>query len=357
MPNRDTNGLEMKKREIAADINNYQRMLKSLIALYKFTKAEGGEFYFGGKILPTDHDSPTPDIIIKLPKLSIVGDAKRSLPDPNNTVNFASKEDYLKKFIEGDLIKQLKGYDIDISNVGIKTHDLILLAPQGCADAVAMLKFDFLDKNKKIFDRKFILLAYVVEPLANTEQIRISYEWGGISSKEFEDKIKRGKISYYSGELDKEMGMFKIFEENKGATPIVYVMQLLWAHIFPEINKKSDKNTILEWYKAGENVFEVKLSKLLKYLTKLYSLPYITDENGSNERTQFKIQLVSSAMENFVKMGLVERDGDEEVTENTKYKVTWKELPEKEIIGYFVEKMWNNGLFKGEEVGQTKLNK
>jgi hypothetical protein len=355
MSNKDTDGLELKKREIAADINNYQRLLKALIALYKFTKTEGGEFYFGGKIIPSDPNSPTPDIIIKLPKISIVGDAKRSLPNPNNTANFTSSEDYLKKFIENDLIRQLKGYDIDISNIGIKNHDLILLAPHGATDAMALLKFDFLNKKKNVFDRKFILLVYVVEALANTEQIRISYEWGGLSSKEIEDKIKRGKISYYSGELDREMGMFKIFEENNGATPMVYVMQILWAHIFPEIIKKSDKDPILDWYKKGENVFEVKLSKLLKYLTKLYSLPYIADGNGTSERIQFKIQLVSNAMENFVKMGLAERD-EKEVTENTKYKVTWKELPEKDITSYFVEKMWNNGLFKGEEVGQAKLD-
>ncbi|MEM0143199.1 MAG: hypothetical protein QXL94_04515 [Candidatus Parvarchaeum sp.] len=354
MSDKDSEGLKNKKREIAADINNYQRLLKSLIALYKFTKNEGGEFYFGGRINPEDKNSPTPDIIIKLPKLAIVGDAKRSLPNPNNHEIFASDEDYLKKFIENDLIKQLKSYDVDISNIGIKNHDLILLAPQGCADAMAILKFDFLDKQKNVFERKFILLVYVVEPLANTEQIRLSYEWGALSSSEIEDKIKRGKISYYRGELDKEMGMFKIFEENNGATPIVYVMQLLWTQIFPEIIKKSDKDTILEWYEKGENAFEVKLSKLIKYLTKLYLLPYIVDSNGSTERIQFKIQLISAAMENFVKMGLVERDNGD-VTENTKYKVIWKELPEKEITSYFIEKMWKSGVFEGEEVGQKKL--
>jgi hypothetical protein len=327
--------VEEEIRKIRSQIDDYKRLLKALIALYKYTEEQlKGKFFFGGNIKSKNSESPvTPDIIIKLPNYAIIGEAKKSLPAPES---FESKEQYIKKVIEGNLIHQLKKYDENFEMYEIKEHDIILLAPESSTEAIGILKFDYLDKQNP-FKRKFSLLVYAVEPVGNTEEVRVVLSWGTLSLENFYDKLRRG-IKYYTGQLTKEIGKFKIYEENETATPIVYVMEILWSQIFPEIIKKSEKDRILEWYKEQKNEFEVKLSKLLEYLEKMYSLPYISISETS--RIQFKKELVLKSMENFVKIGLAEiiSNGDDPT-----YKITWKPLPKKEIIDYFIKRMLAKG--------------
>jgi hypothetical protein len=340
--------VEEEIRKIRSQIDDYKRLLNALIVLYKYTEEQmNGKFFFGGTIKSKSGSSITPDIIIKLPNYAIVGEAKRSLPNPKS---FESKEQYIKKIIEENLIRQLQKYDEDFEIREIKEHDIILLAPESSTEAIGILKFDYLDKQNP-FKRKFALIVYAVEPVGNTEEVRVILSWGTLSLEDFYDKLRRG-LKYYTGELTKEIGKFKIYEENEAATPIVYVMEILWSQIFPEIIKKSEKDKILEWYKEQKNEFEVKLSKLLEYLDKMYCLPYISP--NETLRIQFKRKLVLKAMENFVKIGLAKiiSNGDDPT-----YKIILKPLPEKELIDSLIKMMLAKEVITPEKSEKAKDTK
>lgn len=335
--------IEKKIREERKNIDNYKRLLKTLIVLYKFTKEKyNGEFYFGGNITPKNgKPNVTPDIIIKLDNNAIIGEAKKSLPEPEN---FESKEEFIKKVIEEKIINQLKKYDNEFSEIEAEEHDIILLVPESASNAIAILKFDYFDKGNPL-KRKLALLVYTIEDMANTEEIRVRLDWGSLSTSQIQDDLRR-TIKYYEGQISKELGKFKIFEEHKGSTPIIYVMYILWSQIFPDIIEKSKKERIIEWYKEQKNEFEVKHSKLVEYLGKMYSLPYLSPGDSPNSRIQFRSKLISDAMENFVKIELAQIVSS---SSDPLYRVTWKKLPEKDVIGYFAKKLHSNDKEKVEE--------
>jgi len=141
-----------------ADINNYENLLKAVLALKKYFEEEkNAQFYFGGHLINSqkkenpNYKGDTPDIIVETSSKSLLGEAKKSLPDPST---FVSKEQYIKSVIENKIMAQLKKYDADFENLKIKDHDVFLLVPEHNNDALGILKFDYLDKDKH-FQNKF----------------------------------------------------------------------------------------------------------------------------------------------------------------------------------------------------------
>ena len=142
-----------------ADINNYENLLKAVLALKKYFEEEkNAQFYFGGHLINSqkkenpNYKGDTPDIIVETSSKSLLGEAKKSLPDPST---FVSKEQYIKSVIENKIMAQLKKYDADFENLKIKDHDVFLLVPEHNNDALGILKFDYLDKDKH-FQNKFL---------------------------------------------------------------------------------------------------------------------------------------------------------------------------------------------------------
>ncbi|MEK6893942.1 MAG: hypothetical protein AABX10_00600 [Nanoarchaeota archaeon] len=325
-------------RKRKAEFNNYESLLKALIVLKKYLEENlNARYYFGGKLKKTGGSDQTPDIIIELNDTQgIIGEAKKSL---RGLIQGESKATYLKNYVEGDLIKQLRKYDSAFDNFKVKEHDLVLLAPQVDSEALGIIKFDFLENNNNQFSRNFAILVYSIELQANTKRILIRHDYGKLSNENLFDKLRRG-ISYYEGQITKELSKYKVYEENEDATPLEYIMVILWDSIFNEIINSSDKEQIAERYRKKENKFQVNLSKLMDHLKRMYTLPTISiDGVNNNHRQQFKINSVRNAMEIFCHIGLAnvinKNNGD------ILYEITLKILPEKDELTYFLNKIYD----------------
>lgn len=322
-----------------AECNDYRNLLKAMLALKKFLEGEkGAKYFFGEKLKKKGKPAQTPDIIIKLRKGGLIGEGKKSL---RGLLDNESKQEYIKRYIEKGIIKQIKKYDNKFDNLNISNHDLFLMAPRSDSEALGIIQIDYLEEVESPFERKFSLIVYSVEPKANTDFIQVRLRYGDISNKEVLDSLRRG-INYKTGDIADEMGKYKIYEENKNSTPIQYVMLILWDSIFNEILQSSNKESIIERYKKRENKFKVRLSKLMEYLRKMYTLPtYSSGKNFSsdNERNQFKKEVVRDAMDIFCKIDLarmVSKSG-----KNVVYEVTKKQLPEKKELEYFLGKIYD----------------
>ncbi len=342
-----------------AEINNYENLLRAILALKKhFEQDKKNKFYFGGKIVNKDKEKyqnytgDTPDIIIQTNKRALLGEAKKSLPNPKES---RSKKQYIKKILEENIIEQLKKYDQNFENLVPKEHDIFLLVPEHENEAIGMLKFDYLEK-KKPFKNKFFLLVYNIGLLANTKSIMVKLDYGECSDKVLLDKLRRA-IRYNEKDLANELGKFKIFEENEDATPVEYVMSLLWTSIFPELVKANDKEQILERYARQENKFTVKLTKMMSYLTDLYSLPtFKSGKDHSNDRTQFKTKLVKNAMNRLITLGLAREIPIQ--GPDVSYEIYHKPLHKKDELEYFIESGYEKGNERKEfnVTGIKKLN-
>lgn len=326
-------------RERIAECNNYQNLLRALLALKKHFESRNSKYYFGGKLKKEGKPDQTPDIVIELEgqELGLIGEAKKSLRgrDPNRP-----KEEYILEYIEGKIVKQLKKYDTSFDNFQVKKHNLFLLAPQANLDALGILKFDYLDKKKDLFERTFSIITYSIELRGNTKQIIVKMDYGSIDNERIFDDLRRG-IGYFEGELSEEIGRYKIFEENENSTPLEYIMLILWDSIFNEILNSSSKENVLKQYKERENKFSVKLTQLMDYLNRMYTLPIFNGQDNSsqsNDRPQFKKKVVIDAMEVFCFMGLakiLDKNGSE-IT----YEVILKSLPEREELSYFLKNIY-----------------
>ncbi|MCL5018145.1 MAG: hypothetical protein M1416_00030 [Candidatus Pacearchaeota archaeon] len=341
-----------------AEINNYENLLRAILSFKKFIEETlHAKYYFGGKLKKEKNFDQTPDIIIELNKdEGIIGEAKKSLRKIGDK---ESKSDYIKEYVEKSIITQLKKYDTSFDNFKIASHDLILLAPQVDNETLGIIKFDFLDKKNNVFDRNFAIIVYSIEVQANTKRILIRYDYGKISNNDLYDKLRRG-VNFFEGELSKELGKYKIYEENENSTPIEYIMVILWDSIFNEILDSSNKENIVEMYRNKENKFQVKLSKLMEYLRKMYTIPtFINLGNSSNnQRQQFKINSVRDAMEIFCNIGLAKILSKE--NNDILYEITLKVLPEKNELDYFLDKIYNSiqeRKFNPESQKTEKLDK
>ncbi|OGY51228.1 MAG: hypothetical protein A3A02_01135 [Candidatus Buchananbacteria bacterium RIFCSPLOWO2_01_FULL_39_33] len=341
-----------------ADINNYENLLKAVLALKKYFEEEkNAQFYFGGHLINSqkkenpNYKGDTPDIIVETSSKSLLGEAKKSLPDPST---FVSKEQYIKSVIENKIMAQLKKYDADFENLKIKDHDVFLLVPEHNNDALGILKFDYLDKDKH-FQNKFFLLVYNIGLLANTKSIMVKLDYGECSDSLLLDKLKRA-IRYNEGDLAKELAKFKIFEENENSTPVEYILTILWTSIIPEILKANDKEQILERYAKKENKFTVKLSSLMDYLNKLYTLPTYpkSDIMHHNDRNQFKTKPVKDAMKILIKVGLATELQKE--NSDVSWEIHHKPLPEKDEMNYFIGKSYET-LNERKEIDATGIEK
>lgn len=136
----------IKKRRI--EIENYFKALKALLCLRKMIIEKlSANFYFGSKVNyknPNGRGPQIPDFIVKLSDSVWVGEIKKSLPDPNK---FSSEEEYIKKFIERDIITQLKKYDEPFRELETDKHDLVLMAPSRDVEAIGILKVKYLEKK------------------------------------------------------------------------------------------------------------------------------------------------------------------------------------------------------------------
>jgi hypothetical protein len=323
-------------RERKIDVSNYENLLKALITFKKYIEENlHAKYFFGGKLKSEHNPAQTPDIIIELnDRLGLIGDAKRSL---RKLFDKESKEAYIKNYIEDKIIKQLQKYDSSFDNFKLKEHDIILFVPQIDNEALGIIKFDYLDKNKP-FNRKFAIITYSIELQANTKRILVKQDYGALSDNGLYDQLRRG-INYYEGALTKELGKYKIYEENRGSTPIEYVMLILWDSIFNEIINSSQKESIIERYRQKENTFQVKLSKLMEYLKQMYTLPtYSNNDPSYNDKQQFKIEMVKEAMEIFCFINLAKIIDSSE--KDILYEVTIKSLPEKDELSYFLGKIY-----------------
>src|SRR3989338_3828230 len=106
-------------RKRKADVNDYENLLKALIIFKKYLEEKlGARFYFGGKLKSGTNPDQTPDTIIELKdNFGLLGETKRSLVCPPLE---GSKEEFIQRYIEGDLIKQIKKYDSDFDNLRVK---------------------------------------------------------------------------------------------------------------------------------------------------------------------------------------------------------------------------------------------
>jgi hypothetical protein len=337
------------------EFNNYENLLKALIAFKKYLEENlDAKYYFGGKLKKQNGSNQTPDIIIKLnEKEGIIGEAKRSL---RGLFEKESKSNYIKSYIEEDIMKQLKKYDSEFENLNVEKHDIVLFTRQIDNDALGMIKFDYLDKKSESpFERNFAILVYSIELQANTSRVLIRFDYGKLSNEDLFDKLRRG-INYYEGELAKDLGKYKIYEENESATPIEYIMVILWDSIFNEIIKSSDKDQIVLRYRKQEKKFEVKLSDLMNYLKRMYTLPTVPiDGVNSNHREQFKVSSVKDAMEIFCHIDLAKVISEEE--EDIVYEVTLKVLPERDELTYFLNKIYEVIKSKKKELNSKGIEK
>ncbi|HYD03916.1 MAG TPA: hypothetical protein VEC16_06490 [Alphaproteobacteria bacterium] len=339
-----------------ADVNNYENLLRALVSLKKYVEENiGGKYYFGGKLLKSGLDPQTPDMIIDFKDTLVIGEAKRSLCNPFPEEN---KDKYIKRYVEGKIISQLKKYDQTFQNISVDKHDLMLLAPETDNEALGILKFDYLDKNTNTFERKFSIVVYSVSLGANTKTILVKYDYGSMSNDGLFDILRRG-IKYYEKQIVNELGRYKIYEENN--TPIEYIMLLLWDSIFNEILKTSETDCIIKRYKERESTFEVNLVKLVEYLQKMYVLPTLPSTPAlmkENSRMQFKTKVVRDAMDIFCIIGLAKKISEK--NEDVLYEVTLKTLPEKNELSYFLKKIHeiqNTGSKPLDPTGIEKLTK
>jgi hypothetical protein len=312
-----------------------------------------GQFYFVSKLnykTANGRSPQTPDFITKLSDSIWIGDIKKSLANPDfpNHV-FASEKEYVEKFIEKELISQLKKYDEPFKELNIEDHDLVLFAPNIDYRAIGYLKVKYLqakkDSGEDIFKNNFAIIIYSVEPAANnTEFILIRLDdASNLKNKTAQDELKIGYRKFL-GELKEEIGRFKIYEESD-KTPFEYIMVLLWTSIFPDLIEKSDVNKIIEWRDKKENTFEFKLSKIVSYLQQMYTLPSI-----NSSRSQFDTNGIKTALNAFNKITFMDERSQRLLHAVTKidsqddptYMVVYRSFPEKDELAYILKTVYNN---------------
>lgn len=346
------------KNEKRAAIAEYIKALKGILCLRKFVIEKlNGEFYFGSKLTyknGTNRPQQTPDIIVKLSDSVWVGEVKRGL---TNLKTFGSEEEYLKKYIENQLVAQLKRYDEPFQELRTDTHDIVLLAPYRDYESIGYLKLKYLkpklQAGKRVFNNNFAIVVYSIDPGANnTEFILIRLDDGELSNHNAKDLLQIG-YSKMLGEIKDDLGKFKVYEE-PDKTPIEYIMTLLWTEILPEVMKKSDVNQIITWRNRQENVFEFKLSELVGYLHSMYTLPSL----NSNDHKQFESRILKDALAKFSSIKFWNERTEEYIpaiaqlnsTGDPEYRITYRAMPEKDELSYILDVLYREGTKRLPEV-------
>lgn len=342
---------DIKNRNI--EIKNYIKALKAIICLRKFVIENlKGEFFFVSKLNYAQENGrkpQTPDFISKLSDSVWVGDIKKSLANPDfPNHNFGSEKEYVEKFIEKELISQLKKYDEPFKELDVEKHDLVLFAPNIDYRAIGYLKVKYLqakkDAGEAVFKNNFAILIYSIEQAANnTEFILIRLdEPSKLSNKTATDDLTIGYRKFL-GEIKEELGKFKVYEESD-KTPFEYIMTLLWTSIFPDLMEKSEVNKIIEWRSKKENVFEFKFSALISYLQTMYVLPSL-----NSDIKQFDSSGIKTALNAFYKITFNDERSEQTIhavlkldnNSDPTYRVTYRSLPEKDELAYILKKVYN----------------
>ena len=336
-------------RDKRIEISDYYRTLLAILCLRSFVidKLEG-KFYFGSNLNYTNQNgrqTQTPDAIIQYSDNVWVGEVKKSLRGRNGR----TEEEYLKEYIEGDLIEHLKKYDEPFKELKVEQHDLFLFAPARDTDAIGYLTVKYLEEKEKggvkVFENNFALITYSIENGANTTQfIILNLKHGSIKDNSALTLLRMG-YRMMLGELDPDRGRYKVYEESD-KTPIEYVMLILWTEIFPDLIEKSMFEKIIEWKEEKGHYLEINQDTLVRHLQELYTLPFF---NG-NDHKQFRTQLIAEAMELFSKFEYknertggkeprvqkIQKDGD------VSYKIVYSKLTQKDELGYILNTIYSD---------------
>lgn len=352
-----------KRRNIVHDYRC--AVLASIILKHHITKEwnTSYEFYFGA-YLENENYEATPDFFLEGESIDLIGDLKRSLPNPpkkEDIDDIDSLEEYLesdkvREFIENKLEKiteQLRKYDKEYPDC--KTpHDLFFLYNNRYKKSINIWK----DKMQADLSNNFVGLKYHVENRAGNREKTMSVEQhiGEFSDQRLNRSFDVIGCDWHYSESPELIDEHKIatIDENH-QSPIEYVMLVLWQNIFDEINQSSDTEKILQrmrTFDEGDSPeFEIDLDSIIKYLNKYYTLDFYDKRRHSqNERTQFARKLVEQAMNRFEKIELTDVERIES-GKNPRYKIKYKPLAKSgDALESLIDSLAEKDLLGGEEV-------
>lgn len=354
-----------------AKITDYRRAVLASIVLKLHIEEEWNldyDFYYGA-YLENDEEEATPDIFLDgQDKEDILGDIKRSLPNPPERSDSMSLTEYveskpvehwLQNRMHPDITEKILKYDKDFDNCDSK-HDTFLLYS------------DRYSRSLNIWERKVDLdlegnlvgLSYHTSPMSNGDKtMNISIELGKFQDEEINQHFELEGCSWNYSEAPELIDQYKIAVVDEGhQVPIEYVMLVLWQNIFEELVGGNTEERILKKLKkfdAGDSiVIETTLETIVDHLHEFYTLPYYdTRKHSQDERKQFTKEIVKKAMTRFEQIELTDVT---KIENGTKYRIVYEEISkrQKDALESLIEALDEENLLKerkGEKEKQANV--
>jgi hypothetical protein len=354
-----------------AKITDYRRAVLASIVLKLHIEDEWNleyDFYYGA-YLENEEGEATPDVFLDSEnQTDILGDIKRSLPNPPERSDSMSLTEYtesepverwLQNKMHPDITEKVRKYDENFDNCD-NDHDTFLLYSDRYSESLNMWK-------KKVdleLKGNLVGLSYHASPMSNGDKtMNISIEMGEFQDEELNQHFDLEGCSWNYAEAPELINQYKIAVVDEGhQVPMEYVMLVLWQNIFEELRSENTEERILENLKkfdAGDSVvIETNLETIVDHLHEFYTLSYYdTREHSQDERKQFTKDVVKDAMNRFEQIDLTDV---KKIENGTKFRIVYEELSKgrQDALESLIEALDEKNLLKerkGEKEKQSNV--